>query len=1625
MDSEEFLKQVRKNKNSSVQEKSLFSTGSLSLKSETEAESDKTNPYSDALFNSESLKRPTLNTTFSEKCESHAQDLNPVNTDSNEKAAIVPEHIRLSVNSLNSTRSLHKEVVESAYAALQKAPVAPGHIQVSIIPPSTPEESPLWKNIESPTRGSNGALRPFSSTVELIASAWSMSCPTASAILEMETFETETDDYKIRETVKNLQSADEMLNRENISSLSSSLTSAKSKFPSLVKRNNNSLRRSSLEELKKIESSGETRIQRKRYTVSSLRQLLSTASPHSELNRSVPNSIQGAFSHVAEEEEISAPVTPENENVHADFSKKGTNIDNIEVKINVEKNSEDEEAVRSNFEFKTAQPFRKTRANPARKNLEFSKPEKIQRPPRTIWEAILRPIKEVPSAGWDLQFKPSKLERAFQLYIFGNLIKHKLRKYLWGFTIWKLLTMVLDFFEPDNQNSLNKTIVSQVFELSFFLFSAIISSNPGIWKKHHKTFIKFWMVAMGTANLIKNIFDIYLPATSNSHVIAYNVVGFTAVVTLLFPISFLRIICINLGYTTITVLLETILLIPRGVHPVRVLANLLVYLTSNIVGAYFAYVSEIYQRRSFMKVRITFANQEKLAVAREHSENLLQMILPKKVIETLRKMDLNDAKRSINDTFMELRGVTIMFADIVGFTEFSSSVKADYLVAILSQIFSEFDAIATDFDLEKIKTIGDCIQIAGGVPDQLECEEKVVLYAEKVCLMGLCILKAIEKISNTINQKLSLRIGVHTGSLIAGVIGLWKFKYDIWSQDVDLASMMEQSGKPGIIHVSSIIHGLLRDYPLFRFTPSTPVKAFDTTIPTFDLVPIDTLTETKLNEIRCIHRDSVQSKIGEGKIETRVQVGVNEKEKKSKSNCRVKSQMQTVTSLGFIDNFGTVTSNGRQHRGNTVRTEKEETPGETSQSQQKISKDEKIESSLGVSNSQNLHSHSREKISSKSSKSARVQSHHAKLVAYQKKFKCETNSWTLEFNDKSKEEQYRQDFIRHYTGTITVTASIVLFVYWVYFGIYIMIWAVFKQSAADGQWRESYRLAIYGVLGFFLTAFVYFFYQMNYRFRVRYFNVVDKGENAATSLWLAGSGESFDSDQGSVGKTQIGSLNAISPKKHSYRNDKLSWFMPNGFAYILVTVYFIGTLLGITPAITFFVSKSYNAKIVITSGLPLEYTTAALVVSMQLLTLFIGTRVHRLNIGLIITLIILLIVHVFISLTPVTNSSTLQKRTLSLSWTKETSIFVERILNFVCWYTVSFAMNRTMDSLARLSFFMKRENEISYAQTKITQYGGEKLLRNILPLSVVQRMRETQKHIADDREDVSIMFCSISNFLPFESSSQKATIALLNEIICDIDECCVAFGVEKIKTIGTKYMAYAEDNPDFEDYHLTRLVDFAIELNFVIQELNMRNNHSFILKTGIHVGPAVTGVIGTRTFTFDVWGDTVNVASRMESTGLDGEIQVTDSVFLKLYNDYTFTPRGQVYVKGKGNMHTYFIKGRKVLSPSLENVSSFDLDQVPKGAGSVVNFHPSRSNVGAQLGSEFLKDGQRGVSRANKSSGCLDTQVSMDRRGSFGMNSFSSKTVGNKRRFSFGKWNSAIETRDSGENGESCQVNRI
>jgi adenylate cyclase len=204
---------------------------------------------------------------------------------------------------------------------------------------------------------------------------------------------------------------------------------------------------------------------------------------------------------------------------------------------------------------------------------------------------------------------------------------------------------------------------------------------------------------------------------------------------------------------------------------------------------------------------------------------------------------------------------------------------------------------------------------------------------------------------------------------------------------------------------------------------------------------------------------------------------------------------------------------------------------------------------------------------------------------------------------------------------------------------------------------------------------------------------------------------------------------------------------------------------------------------------------------------------------------------------------------------------------------------------------------------------SESLLLNILPQSIVNRMREGEVVIADHVSEVSILFFDLVGFTALSQSlSPQRTIEVLSRIFSTFDHFVSEHGVEKIKTVGDTYMV-AGGIPEPRSDHASRIARLALRMMEAVETISDSIGLRLQARIGIHAGPVVAGVIGTHKFVYDVWGDTVNTASRMESHSLAGRIHVSATVRTALRDCFAFEPRGPIQIRGKGEMETFFLVG--------------------------------------------------------------------------------------------------------------------
>jgi guanylate cyclase len=254
--------------------------------------------------------------------------------------------------------------------------------------------------------------------------------------------------------------------------------------------------------------------------------------------------------------------------------------------------------------------------------------------------------------------------------------------------------------------------------------------------------------------------------------------------------------------------------------------------------------------------------------------------------------------------------------------------------------------------------------------------------------------------------------------------------------------------------------------------------------------------------------------------------------------------------------------------------------------------------------------------------------------------------------------------------------------------------------------------------------------------------------------------------------------------------------------------------------------------------------------------------------------------------------------------------------------SVLFVLN--ISAVTFLTFFVLRyfvnENELVKKKLKYEQEmlaaereKSEKLLLNILPPSIAKRLKEGENVIANEHTEVAILFADI---VGFTNISQNITAAMLvenlNKIFTHFDKLVEQYGLEKIKTIGDSYMA-AYGLTEFKHEHIKNMADLALAMTASIQKFSLDGVTKCDVRIGIHAGSVIAGVIGSKKFSYDIWGDAVNTASRMESSGEAGKIQVSQKFYEYIKDDYECQYRGQTEIKGKGLMNLYFIVSKKII----------------------------------------------------------------------------------------------------------------
>ncbi|XP_060248257.1 adenylate cyclase type 7 isoform X2 [Meriones unguiculatus] len=905
----------------------------------------------------------------------------------------------------------------------------------------------------------------------------------------------------------------------------------------------------------------------------------------------------------------------------------------------------------------------------------------------------------------------------------------------------------------------------------------------------------------------------------------------------------------------------------------QLLANAVILLGGNFTGAFHKYQLQDASRDLFIYTVKCIQIRRKLRVEKRQQENLLLSVLPAHIsmgmklaiIERLKEG--SDRRYMPDNNFHSLhvkrhQNVSILYADIVGFTRLASDCSPKELVVVLNELFGKFDQIAKANECMRIKILGDCYYCVSGLPVSLPT------HARNCVKMGLDICEAIKQVREATGVDISMRVGIHSGNVLCGVIGLRKWQYDVWSHDVSLANRMEAAGVPGRVHITEATlnhldkayevedgHGQQRDPYLKEMNIRT-------------YLVIDPRSQQPPPPSHHLSKPK-----GDATLKMRASVRVT-RYLESWGAARPFAHLNHRESVSSSE---TPISSGRRPKAIPLR--RHRTPDRSASPKGRLEDDcddEMLSAIEGLSSTRPCCSKS-----------------------------DDFHTFGPIFLEKGFEREYRLVPIPRARYDFACASL-------VFVCILLVHLLVMPRMATLGMSFGLVACLLGLVLSFcFATEFSRCF-------------------PGRGTLWaISESVETQPLLRLALVVLTVGSLLTVAiinmpltlkpDLEHPGDNETSPLAAKNrvGTPCELLPYYTCSCILGFI-ACSVFLRMSLELKALL--------LTVALVAYLLLFNLSPcwhvpgnGTETNSTHRTLL------------------SAAQSMQSHALALgaqvmgpSLSRCLERDLKTMINFylVLFYATLILLSRQIDYYCRLDCLWKKKFKKEHEEFETMENVNRLLLENVLPAHVAAHFigdKAAEDWYHQSYDCVCVMFASVPDFKVFytECDVNKEgleCLRLLNEIIADFDELLLKpkfSGVEKIKTIGSTYMAAAglsvpsgHENQDLErqHVHIGVLVEFSMALMSKLDGINRHSFNSFRLRVGINHGPVIAGVIGARKPQYDIWGNTVNVASRMESTGELGKIQVTEETCTILQGlGYSCECRGLINVKGKGELRTYFV----------------------------------------------------------------------------------------------------------------------
>lgn len=1057
-------------------------------------------------------------------------------------------------------------------------------------------------------------------------------------------------------------------------------------------------------------------------------------------------------------------------------------------------------------------------------------------------------------------------------------------------------------------------------------------------------------------------------------------------------------------------------------------AKALLHLCAHVIGIHLFIMSEVRSRSTFLKVGQAIMHGKDLEVEKALKERMIHSVMPQRVASELLKQgddegggensgkryssgacsasaisvgggggggacqvqSMTGPKNNLHNNhkrkktsiprgqiifrpfnMKRMEPVSILFADIVGFTRMSANKSAPALVGLLNDLFGRFDRLCELTCCEKISTLGDCYYCVAG------CPEPRPDHAYCCVEMGLGMIQAIEQFCQETCETVSMRVGVHTGTVLCGILGIKRFKFDVWSNDVNLANLMEQLGVAGKVHLSEatarflddryqredgrvaeragqtvmdklkglrtyLISGRKLDHDVHCGCSQDALPGEDfggvslTVCPhprTPDLIPGGAQAAESLLPHQpsdksgppYVFHSVVLSSVAEQGEDVAVLNGCQEEHKTS--------------SAKFIPSHTPRAANGllSPPLEDPVRASQTSLCDMLQEKEKKTSTSTGTGTSLGMAGGPGATGtgmdHSaliqlRAENFRQKSDAHFVEVIREDSLMKHSFFNPHISNISLNFNERPLEIAYRNSYkeeVKNQVQLQTFASSTfssfldVVLSCFVFLALTLACFLPSLVSPASVGSPAPAALALAPLAALLELASLVLSIRMAF--------YLEEMMNCTRTLLLGISGWVSRHVIGAV----LVSLPAISILSHLTCNVLLP---------LQLTMFLCcATILAIIQYCNFCQLSSWMRSVLATAT---GVTLLLLLYSPLHSSSNNSPPVHGLNVS-----------------TSTDGGSTL----LSDSPLRLFDLLIpEAILAFFLLLLLVWFLNREFEVSYRLHYHGNVEADKHRSSIQTMRDQAEWLLGNIIPIHVADQLKVTQSY-SKNHDNVGVIFASIVNFSEFYEESYeggKECYRVLNELIGDFDELLRKpefTSVEKIKTIGATYMAasglnvqqLAENDEESPHAHLRALFNFALEMMGVLDDFNKNMlGFGFKLRIGFNHGPLTAGVIGTTKLLYDIWGDTVNIASRMDSTGVECRVQVSEESHAVLSSmGLEFDYRGTVNVKGKGQMRTF-------LYPKSGEATCLDRSDLapPIRGGSSSSELPSKKTSGAIIQTE-------------------------------------------------------------------------